>query len=48
MSEIKRQILYDFTYMWNLENKTNTIKQNRNKLIDTEKKTSDFQVRGGA
>ena len=48
MSEIKRQILYDFTYMWNLENKTNTKKQNRNKLIDTEKKTSDFQVRGGA
>ena len=41
MSEIKRQILYDFTYMWNLENKTNTTKQTRNKLIDTEKKTSD-------
>ena len=48
MSEIKRQILYDFTYMWNLEKKKNTTKQNRNKLIDTEKKTSDFQVRGGA
>ena len=27
-------MLYDFTYMWNPENKIN--KQNRNKLVDTE------------
>ena len=27
-------MLYDFTYMWNLNNKIN--EQNRNRLIDTE------------
>ena len=30
----ERQMLYDFTYMWNLKNKIN--KQHRNELIDAE------------
>ena len=30
----RKQMPYDFIYMWNLKNKIN--KQNRNKLIDTE------------
>ena len=34
-SDRERQIPHDFTYMWNLENKTNN-KQNKNRLIDTE------------
>ena len=35
----KKQIPYDFTYMWNLKNKTNEqTKQKRNRLIDTENK----------
>ena len=35
----ERQIPYDFTYMWNLKNKTNDqTYQNRNRLIDTENK----------
>ena len=33
MSDRERQILYVFTHMWNLKNKTNEqIGQNRNKL----------------
>ena len=36
-SDREKQILYDFTYMWNLKNKTNEqTKQNRNWLINTE------------
>lgn len=43
LSEIReRQILYDFTYRWNLKNKTNE-QQSGNRLIDTENK----QVGGG-
>ena len=43
----ERQILYSFTYMWNLENKTN--KQNGNRLIDTENKLmiSRWEGKGG-
>ena len=33
-SDRERQMLYDFTYMWNLKSKIN--KQKRNKHIDTE------------
>ena len=33
----KRQILYDFTYAWNLKSKANKL-QNRNRVIDTENK----------
>ncbi len=34
-SDRERQILYDFTYMWNLKTKTNEqTKQNRNRLTD--------------
>ena len=32
----ERQIPYDFSYMWSLNNRLN--KQNRNKLTDTENK----------
>jgi len=35
-SERKRQIPYDFIYMWYLKNKTN--KQTKNRLFNTEKK----------
>ena len=35
-SDRERQIPYDFTYMWNPKSEIN--KQNRNNLIDTEKK----------
>ena len=41
----ERQILYSFTYMWNLENKTN--KQNGNRLIDTENKLMISRWEGG-
>ena len=37
-SDTKRQILYDFTYMWNLKKKTKQTKQNGNKLTDTQTK----------
>ena len=41
-SDEEEQIPYDFTYMWNLKNKT---KQNKNKLIDTENRL--VVARGG-
>ena len=34
----ERQIAYDLTNMWNLKNKTNKIKQNENRLIETQNK----------
>ena len=35
----ERQMPYDLTYMWNLENKTNQqTKQHKNRLIETENK----------
>ena len=33
MSDTKRQILYDITYIWNLKNNTNEYK-NRNRLTN--------------
>ena len=36
MSDVKRQILYDITYIWNLKNNTNELSmQNRNRLWKT-------------
>ena len=48
MSGRERPIPYDFTYVWNLKNKINE-KQNRNKLIDTEKEfmVTRWKVLGG-
>ena len=43
-SDRERQIPYDFTCMWNLKNKTN---RNRNRPINTEKKTSGWVVARG-
>ena len=44
----RRQIPYDFTYMWNLINKTNEqTKQNRNRLIDKENKLMVGSDKGG-
>ena len=46
MSDRERQIPYDFTYMWNLKNRTNEqTKQNR--LIDKENKLVVARGRGG-
>lgn len=36
----ERQILCDFTYMWNLRKKMNKHNKNRNRLIDTENNLS--------
>ena len=36
MSDRKRQILYDITYMWSLQNNTSGSTQNRNWLTDIE------------
>ena len=44
MSDRERQILYNFTYMWNLTNKT---KQNINRLIDTKNKLVFARGEGG-
>ena len=38
ISQIERQILYVFTYMWNLKSKTNEKQQNRNRHTDTKNK----------
>ena len=36
---LQRQILFGFTYMWNLKNKTNEqAQQNRNRVVDSENK----------
>ena len=43
-SDEEEQIPYDFTYMWNLKNKT---KQNKNKLIDTENRLLVTRREGG-
>ena len=46
-SDTERQIPYDFTYMWNLNEKNKLNKQNRNTLIDTETKLMVASWEGG-
>ena len=38
ISQTEEDILYDYTYMWNLKNKTNEQTENRNRVTDTENK----------
>ena len=48
ISQTEKKTPHDFTYMWNLENKTNEhTKQNRNRLIDTENKLVVARGDGG-
>ena len=45
LSEIsQRQILYDITYMWNL-NKYNKLMNTKIKLVNTKKKEADSQIK---
>ena len=48
MSGRERQIMYDFTYVWNLKNKTNAqTKENCNRIVDTENKQVVVKEKGG-
>ena len=44
-SDRERQILYDFTHIWNLKDKIN--KQSKNRLIDTKNKLMVARWVGG-
>ena len=47
VSDIERKIPYDFSYMWNLKNKTyEQRKQNRKRLSDRENKLMITRVEG--
>ena len=46
-SDRERQMLYDITSMWHLENNTNQTIQNRNRLTDIENKLLVTKGEGG-
>ena len=48
MSGGERQIMYDFTYVWDLKNKTNAqTKENCNGIVDTENIQVVVKGKGG-